>query len=374
MEEQLADDILEQILKRLDVRDLIRCKSVCKSWKIFISTSRFIKAHLNHSYSTHCNSNDVDTRIVMQRSHFRYQSRQFEFDKTFFNHSNFHLLGSSNGLVCISYFGTEIVVANPSTRDVKRIKEPQIRNTASLCGGFGYDPSMDDYKVILGFKKVDGQTCFQVLTLKSNIWKVIGDVNYSVVSRIGILCNGALHWVMKDASSQDNKNMIISFRLSEEEFTEIPQPDDVGYEYGVARHPTMRLGIMEECLCVFNYEELTDNLWMMKNYNVRQSWGMVGKDCEKKSFVHCLKELKHYIPHKRSFCHDMWFSSTREFIGAPIFVKSLVSPHVNGKPKRMRQASNSKKSRKDQVAKLEAFQAIRITLLVLKNPCLKDNF
>nr|GEU79114.1 F-box protein CPR1-like [Tanacetum cinerariifolium] len=49
--EKLIPDIYEKILVTLDVKNLVRCKSVCKSWKFLISDSRLIKAHLNHSCS-----------------------------------------------------------------------------------------------------------------------------------------------------------------------------------------------------------------------------------------------------------------------------------------------------------------------------------
>ena len=45
-----------------------------------------------------------------------------------------------------------------------------------------------------------GKTTFHVLSLKSNVWKHVGHVNYTFTSvgvvQIGTLCNGALHWVM----------------------------------------------------------------------------------------------------------------------------------------------------------------------------------
>ncbi|KAL4591180.1 hypothetical protein LXL04_004131 [Taraxacum kok-saghyz] len=341
----LDHDVLELILKRLSVTDLIRCKSVCKFWKDLISDSRFIKIHMNHSYHVDCINYGIDRRIVMGRTPYLYGTRHHEFDDCFFDYRDCHLLGSSNGLVCISPLRTQILVVNPSTREVKRLKDPRIVDVWAVCWGFGYDSFSDDYKVILGYTKGDGSTCFQVLTLKSNDWKLLGDVNYSIVSRIGILCNGALHWVMKDASSQNNKNAILSFDLSDEEIREIHQPDDAVYEYCIARHSTMRLGVLEERLCAFNYDNVRDDLWMMTNYNVKESWGMIQKDWETKVFVHRFKELKHYIHYKRSLFRDIWFSRTLEFVGCPMYVMSLVSPHVNGTPKRRHTSNNTKRSK-----------------------------
>lgn len=345
---ELFPEILEQILVRLDVRDIIRCKSVCKAWQSFISDPAFIKFHLNHSYNNDRNDTEIgERRIVMARFPYRYTVRQYEVDDGYFDYHYCHLIGSSNGLVCISPFNAELLVANPSIREVKKLRNPPIRNVGSFCWGFGYDSSIDDYKVIYGFRKNEGVTCFQVLTLKSNEWKVIGEVNYNFISRIGIICNGALHWVMNAGSPQNNNKVIVSFHISKEEFTEIPQPDDERFESVIARHPMMRLGTMEDCLCIYRRAMLPRNIWIMKEYNVKQSWGMVEHDCEiKQVAAHCMKELKHYIPHKRSLCHKVWLCRTLDFIGAPIFVQSLVSPHANGRVKRKRQIIISKRSRK----------------------------
>ncbi|KAI3706267.1 hypothetical protein L6452_23884 [Arctium lappa] len=345
----LPREILEQILVRLDVRDIIRCKSVCKAWQSIISEPGFINAHLKHSYNNDRNDNEIgERRIVMARFPYRYTIRQYEVDDRFFDYHYCHLIGSSNGLVCISPFTAEILVVNPSIREVKKLPKPRIPEFGSLCWGFGYDSSIDDYKVIIGFRKGDDLTCFQVLTLKSNVWKFIGEVNYTFISRIGILCNGALHWVVKCTSPQNNKNVILSFHISKEEFVEIPQPDDARFESVFAGCSTMRLGTTDECLCIFRRALLPRNIWIMKKYNVKQSWGMVDHYIEiKNEAAHCMKELMHYIPHKRSLCHKTWFCKTWEFIGAPIFVQSLVSPHVHGRPKRKRQAmTTSKRSRR----------------------------
>ncbi|CAH1452891.1 unnamed protein product [Lactuca virosa] len=149
---------------------------------------------------------------------------------------------------------------------------------------------------------------------------------------------------MKDSSSPSKKRFITSFRVSEEKFIKIPQPDDERYESGVASCPNMNLGIMEDCLCVFPCDGFNDNLWMLKKYNGKLSWGMFKKECEMNLALQCLKEQKHYIPNNRTLCRDMLFYKTREYICAPIYMESLVSPNVKGRPKRNTQESNSKKS------------------------------
>nr|GEZ23384.1 hypothetical protein [Tanacetum cinerariifolium] len=181
-----------------------------------------------------------------------------------------------------------------------------------------------DYKVILGYKKSENQTCFQVLTLKSNVWKVIGDVNYSFISsNAGIIYNGALHWFMSDQNQ--NKVVILSFDLSLEEFKVIPQPGDAGYEFT----SDTSLGIVDNCLCICR--RLSQRRWVMTNYNVKQSWAILKHD--NTMIMKC--DIAHFlghIPPRFFFCKDnIRWSRSGEFIGSPIFVKSLVSPHSNGR-------------------------------------------
>lgn len=84
----------------------------------------------------------------------------------------------------------QFLIVNHSITQVKQLpKSPIIiRDVTLLCAGFGYDFLTDDYKVILG-----DHTCFQVLSLISNVWKVI-QFEYTFTSQVGLLCNGALHW------------------------------------------------------------------------------------------------------------------------------------------------------------------------------------
>ncbi|KVH90952.1 F-box domain, cyclin-like protein, partial [Cynara cardunculus var. scolymus] len=193
----LLPEIVEQILIRLKVRDLIRCKSVSKSWHSLISDPRFIKAHLKHSYESDRNNEEIgDRRIVMSKYACFYTYQQFEVDGKLFDFHDCHLLGSSDGL---------------------------------------------------------------------------------------------------------------------EKFAEVPQPDDVSYWSRVSDHPSMRLGTINGCLCSFQYENLPNDLWMMKNYNVKQSWGIFGPErVIKYEAVHGIKRLKNYIPNQRPLCHEPWLVRSRE--------------------------------------------------------------
>nr|XP_043613633.1 F-box protein CPR1-like [Erigeron canadensis] len=335
-------EIHEQILIRLSVRDLIRCKSVCKSWLSLISKPQFIKAHLNQNDQID-RKNDIigHRRIVMSKLPYNSDGA-FEFDNYTFDFCRSHLLGSANGLVCVSLSRTEIVIVNPSTREVNKITKPQIpAETGPLFWGFGHDSYVDDYKAVIGYLKDENCTCFQVFSLKANTWKMIEEVNHAFSSRIGVLCKGALHWVAYDNSSK--KNIVLSFSLLDEKFVEVPQPDDVRYQYDVAQEFLMRLGTMKDCLCVFLHESLLDELWVMKEYNVKESWEIIGREPEVKyDFLHRMKLLQNYVPNKGTLSRDIGLSDGRLFMGSPLFVESLVSPHFHKRQKRKRRQAIQK--------------------------------
>ncbi|MFS7916372.1 putative F-box domain, galactose oxidase/kelch, beta-propeller, F-box associated interaction [Helianthus anomalus] len=310
MAEVVHEDLVEQILLRSEVKDVIRFKSVCKSWHSLITSPRFVNRHLKHSSNKDRNDSKIGHRRIT-----------FEDD----DHRPRNLVGSSNGLVCVTSGYLQFSVVNPLTGEVTRLRRPPYMGYWLCCGcgfGFGYDSSTDDYKVIV---KGKNQTCVRVMSLKSNVWRVIEEVKYEFISKTGILSNGALHWIVED---EHGKKLIISFDLSKEEFKEIPQPDDVRYECSSSSY----LGIVKECLCIFRRSNccLLDNLWIMKSYNVKESW-------ERLPYIHNMKrDIVHHLK------GDVWLSSTFEhqwgielglFYDAPIFVRSLVSPHVNGRPK-----------------------------------------
>ncbi|XP_076884904.1 F-box/kelch-repeat protein At3g23880-like [Bidens hawaiensis] len=184
MADVVHDDVLEQILIELDVKDLIRYKSVCKSWYSLLTSSGFIKCHLTHSCNKDRYNNNLGRRIITS--------------STYCGSSDHHcLVGSSNGLVCIySRESCTVVVGNPLTRESRQRRLPNgIGRSFYWAFGFGYDSSTDDYKVIVGGQDVpcNSKTWFQVLSLKSNVWRVVGELKYAFSTRFGILCNGALH-------------------------------------------------------------------------------------------------------------------------------------------------------------------------------------
>ncbi|KAI3716469.1 hypothetical protein L1987_67374 [Smallanthus sonchifolius] len=211
MAEVVHTDLVEQILIRLDVEDLIRCKSVCKSWYSLITSMGFINRHMNHSCDKdpYMYSDKLDhRRIILVNGN---PSRLY---------NDHHLVGSSNDLVCISAFSSKLLVGNPLTREVRQLELPPWISLP-LCWGFGYDSSKDDYNVIVG-----------------------------------------------SAKDENMKKLIVSYDLSKERFTEIPQPSD-------SRYKTRRGALLSTAY----------HLGLLQNSTSHS----------KRSAIHCLPSLTHYI-------------------------------------------------------------------------------
>nr|XP_043624849.1 F-box/kelch-repeat protein At3g06240-like [Erigeron canadensis] len=323
----VPDDIVEQILVRLDWKYLIHCMRVCKSWHSLVSGFRFAV------------------------SRFTYRNRRRQRICIIEDHPREHLVGSSNGLVCIFTRYLDYIVVNPLTRELKKLENhPDNKVIRPSLVGFGYDSSSDDYKVISGRQDyVNKDMQFHMFSVKSNVWKFVGEIECSSIRMVsfnhenntcGILCNGALHWFVLD---QHKNPVILSFDLSTEEFKELPQPDDANYKKPIA-FTYYRLGMVEESLCIFHDhhprcasigQPRASPKWVMKNYDSRW-WELLShQDQWDNDFTLRLKNLIYYNRVKKSFFHEgkQCILNTLDYISAPIYVESLVSPQVNERPK-----------------------------------------
>ena len=129
-------DVVEVILLKSGVKDLVQWKRVCKSWYSLISSNRFVKAHLKNM----CNKDDYElghTRICIP--YIPANER-----------IPWKIVGSSNGLICVSplIVDARIFLSNPSTREVRKLPMAPLLPksvTYKLCFSFGYDSSTDYY-------------------------------------------------------------------------------------------------------------------------------------------------------------------------------------------------------------------------------------
>ncbi|XP_042508940.1 F-box protein CPR1-like isoform X2 [Macadamia integrifolia] len=195
------------------------------------------------------------------------------------------VLGSCNGLLCISNSDEEILLWNPSIRRHHEVPFTPIEFPVRLLRsdlrhmfyGFGYDPTTDDYKLIRVVEFYDDDdypySCdseVKVYSLCTNSWRRILDMPYYLTCHCyyGVLANYALHWVaMRKTGPDTTSSFIVSFELRDEEYREVPLPDYVGDGF------YMNLGVLGGQLCLLRiFSKVGVEVWVMKDYGVRDSW------------------------------------------------------------------------------------------------------
>ena len=301
---ELSLDITEEILVRLKAKDLVLYKSVCKSWYSLISSRRFVDSHLNYNLKKQADNNEIGhTRIVLTgRSRHDYTCG---------------IVGSSNGLVCVR-FSTELLVVNPSTRElIKLISLPKFPHVPFPMG-FGYDSSIDDYKVVFGFINTHTYKYrFLVLTLRLNVWKSVPvELDYRLMYNHGFLCNGAIHWLAIEENNTYHP-LIVSFDLSKEVFKEFPSPVPLDNF-----PPYKRLGVIKDRLCFF----CGSSMWVMNNYNVQESESIWEQILPPPPYDDCPHQT--YIPPKSLSGHiHIWM--LEESSSAPVLVQRVKSSYGN---------------------------------------------
>ncbi|PIA31031.1 hypothetical protein AQUCO_05300099v1 [Aquilegia coerulea] len=290
---ELPQEILIDIFLRLSIKSLLGCKSVCKYWLQIVTSNHFVQLHLQLA-------NENNPRIIFTANSEPgiIDLYSLEYEKTGNVTINYNLLlscklnivGSCNGLVCLSDYLTFMMICNPSTKEcipeLFVMLEPLPADyKRKVVLGFGYDPLTNIYKVV----RVDisyctradasidaGECIFHVYTLGTREWRRIDETPGRLSSEANVaFVNGALHWFMLSDKSRwgDNSpefSSIISLDVGKEKFQNIPAKLFHNKE-------CHRLGVLQGCLCTFvsrikkNVQDCID-IWMMKEYGVEESW------------------------------------------------------------------------------------------------------
>ncbi|KAK9911035.1 hypothetical protein M0R45_034961 [Rubus argutus] len=282
-----SDDLLVEILSRLPVRSLVRFRCVCKSWRALISDSHLVMKHLSCSVSgvksSGCCSRLIFSTVPLQS--LDYAALNDAVGPVARSElclpgplGCMRIVGSCNGLVCLEGNRGCVVLWNPSTRETRVLPVLNILHLGIMFYGFGYDSTIDDYKVILGLKSVAASTTtVAIFTLKTGLWRAVHAGGYVKLNGQGCLINGALHWVeMKWAETvvihPVLSSRIMSFGLAEETFQELMP---LSYLTKDQIYTSARIGNTGNCLFVYLYSDNAITIWVMKEYRVMDSWTKV---------------------------------------------------------------------------------------------------
>lgn len=286
----VPQDILTDVLSRLPVKSLFRFKCVSHSWKALISSPHFALAHLNRTNAN--NPKHLEPNIILISTSYDLYFVNLAADAPIATKLDFRWpqqpeknrvenVGACNGLYLVSISDSDYFVLNPSIRECKKLPRLPFVLNGDVCEyGLGYDSSRDEYKVVmLSFYEYEYESDYEsesytarertsvaVYSLKTNAWRRIQDGHFMVVDAIsGIYFNGCIHWLCRKAGSF----LIVAFDLTDEIFREVPSPASIVDEE-ITLYQVMIVG---DCLgLVSTLHRSEKEVWMMKEYGVRESW------------------------------------------------------------------------------------------------------
>ncbi|MBA0654557.1 hypothetical protein Goklo_021538 [Gossypium klotzschianum] len=294
MSDYLPAEVILEILKRLPIKSLVKCRSVCKTWNSLICNPSFISTHLQASLSEPNNTPFILLRCFKKgkENYFlHYDNDDFDEFKqlqfpVFGCLSCSAVVGSCHGLVCLTFLPQDVlnfIFWNPSIQKYITLPQPNIccyTDDVRLNFGFGFDSRTNDYKLlIVGVEK--GETLIEpyLFSLNENCWKRVTPASPKYAVEAGIsstFVNGALHWLGYQRGKNGGfSNAILGFDLSSEEFLEISLPESLVWLCPMDLS-TMRYGESSIAVLKRDWEdgELFE-LWVMKEYGVVESWTKV---------------------------------------------------------------------------------------------------
>ncbi|XP_057437436.1 F-box protein CPR1-like [Lotus japonicus] len=308
--EQLPLELVSNILSRLPAKDLMKCKSICKSWFDLITNPYFITnyyAFYNDLIRHHENLfvirrpflSSLKTCISLLSSNVnhpkKYASELLKPPSEYNSEYKYwtEIMGPCNGIYFLE--GNPNVMMNPSLRQFKALPQSHLaiasQNTYSITeyGGFGFDPKTNDYKVVMikdiWLQKTDerqiGYWTAELYSLNSNSWKKL-DANSALPlpfeiwgsSRVYTYVNNCCHWWGFIDDYGVKENVVLAFDMVTEVFRKIKVPRvcasseeafktlapfNESSTIGVIVHPVIR--------DVKHYD-----VWVMKDHGDEGSW------------------------------------------------------------------------------------------------------
>ncbi|KAK9089809.1 hypothetical protein Scep_028891 [Stephania cephalantha] len=290
--ESLPREIIVNILTRLPIMSVLQLKKVCRSWRTFMQDASLstmllaVATERNPCLILHHDSPirnqlfflDDDAKNgyskAVRKVSLPFTSVMPEFDVS----------GSCNGFLCLSdsLLAETIFLYNPFFQE--HMELPKTLNCANhdVVIGFGFVSASNEYKVIrivyymepcdrLRRSVYQQRSQVDLFTLgKDHSWRIVGSAKYRIHRHSPkILLNGFLHWVVIPYNCRPSPSRIIlAFDFATEKFEVIPCPR---WERPV-RH-TFQLAEIQGCLsAVVNWKDGSIDIWIMKEYKVRESW------------------------------------------------------------------------------------------------------
>jgi len=272
------------ILSLLPVESILRFRSMSKSIRTLIDSHYFINLHLQNS---------LKFNFILLRNYSDFYRMDFPNLTSSFKvnlpiklyNKGIELLGSCNGVICISNRVNQFAFWNPITgkRQILLYLHIPLQYGCREFGtvhGFVFDQLACDYKLVsisLFYDRQDHTYFTQVrlFSSKTNSWRMLPRMPPYNLCKTPVFVDNCLHWIQFQNPGQIQHYLIVAFNLKREILNEVPLP-----EIGVAankRGLIIDVSLLGECLCMtvnysVYYQTTKSDVWVMKEYGVRDSW------------------------------------------------------------------------------------------------------
>ncbi|XP_019101108.1 PREDICTED: F-box protein At2g34280 [Camelina sativa] len=241
----LPNDVVELILERLDVKSLLKFKSVSKQWKSTIQCRAFQERQLmnrrqsgnpdvlfvsvcDHSYLFDTVFEDMRTLVVGSSVSVKIPTPWAK--KRLYNVCK----SSCDGLICLHDANVPNIVANPTTRWHRtfplstyqrlRYHEDRVSSTPWANLGFGKDKTNGTFKPVCLYNSAEfgglynddnSTTICEVFDFTTNAWRYVVPASpYPILPyQDPIYVDGSLHWLTEGETAN-----VLSFDLHTETF------------------------------------------------------------------------------------------------------------------------------------------------------------
>ncbi|XP_074340863.1 putative F-box protein At3g10430 [Apium graveolens] len=239
----LPEELLVEVLARLPVKLLLQYRSVCKAWLNLISSPSFVQTHLDHTAADSKNGtfiahsyqvnipnhkisllrlDDLDNPINLEHP-FPSSVSPEEMD----------VVGSCNGLLCLTNPLGHICLWNPTMKRVKDISDYAIRmvdTSGEVSVGFGFDKMTNDYKVvriIWTSRSENTPGRVEVYSLNRASWREIEvRLDFELIHGCcHLIVKGNPYWTGLAHRWEIKRQFFVSFDVHNEVFSKIPWPD-----------------------------------------------------------------------------------------------------------------------------------------------------
>ncbi|XP_030462504.2 F-box/kelch-repeat protein At3g06240-like [Syzygium oleosum] len=305
---KLPHDIVVEVLKRLPVKSLLRCRCVCRSWRSTMDDPRFVALHLSHSAldASNCYLVCLDwcrhLCSLFSNESLTLPSRS-QIEVPFVTPAGrYDFVGSCNGLICIAElsrngFSQAMYLWNLFTGKHKAVPQSGLGHqffsmeTAYESLGFGFDAGSNDYKIvkILCFEDDNGQ-CFggpnprvEIYSLSTDSWRSLEcEVPVFYDNGSAVFLNGNLPWIAFKFDvvwDEGRYGSMVLFDVAGEVFDEMDLPEEILHmdNGGLIAY----VAVVNDLLAVF--VNIIDavmhpeshsicSVWVTREYGVLESW------------------------------------------------------------------------------------------------------